>query len=152
MLSLRNLQSLSEILEAKGASGGLAYLNEGVPHRYSAVYRLAGLMLKNVLLHDKAGKLRPEYLAAIPFDSSYCQFVVREGVFRTNDSSNDKRLAGYAYPSIVLSYHSVPLVGRDGVLWGTMSHFDVAPIPLPEDEFELLSDAAPLMARLLVEH
>ena len=62
---VRTLDTLASILDTEGPSSGLAYLNEGVAHRYSAVYRLAGLTLKNVLLHDKSGRLRPEYLAAM---------------------------------------------------------------------------------------
>ena len=147
----RNLQTLSSILDVEGPSNALAFLNEGVAHRYSAVYRLSGLTLKNVLLHDKTGRLRPEYLAAIPFDSSYCQFVVRDGQFRTNNSSIDARLQGYSYPSIALSYHSVPILDPTGNIWGTLSHFDIAPLPLSDDEFELLKEAAPLLATFLVE-
>ncbi|MDM0073804.1 GAF domain-containing protein [Variovorax sp. J2P1-59] len=147
----RTLQTLSSILDADGPSNALAFLNDGVAHRYSAIYRLAGLTLKNVLLHDKTGKLRPEYLAAIPFDSSYCQFVVRDGQFRTDNSSVDARLRGYSYPSIALSYHSVPILNPGGDIWGTLSHFDTAPLPLPDEEFELLKGAAPLLATHLVE-
>ncbi|MDM0109530.1 GAF domain-containing protein [Variovorax sp. J22R24] len=147
----RTLQTLSSILDARGPSDGLAFLNDGVPHRYSAIYRLSGLTLKNVLLHDKTGRLRPEYLAAIPFDSSFCQFVVRDGQFRTDNSAADTRLRGYSYPSIALSYHSVPILNPEGEIWGTLSHFDSAALPLPEEEFELLKGAAPLLARFLVE-
>jgi GAF domain-containing protein len=148
---VRTLDTLSSILDVEGPSSGLAFLNEGVPHRYSAVYRLAGLTLKNVLLHDKTGRLRPEYLAAIPFDSSFCQFVVRDGQFRTDNSSVDARLQGYSYPSIALSYHSVPILNASGEIWGTLSHFDTAPLPLPDEEFEMLKGAAPLLARFLIE-
>ncbi|MGJ7510137.1 guanylate cyclase [Variovorax sp. GT1P44] len=148
---VRTLDTLLSILETEGPSKGLAFLNEGVAHRYSAVYRLAGLTLKNVLLHDKTGRLRPEYLAAIPFDSSYCQFVVRDGQFRTDNSAADTRLQGYSYPSIALSYHSVPILDGAGAIWGTLSHFDTGPVPLPDEEFELLKGAAPMLARFLVE-
>lgn len=148
---VRTLDSLSSILDTEGPSRGLAFLNEGVAHRYSAIYRLSGLTLKNVLLHDKAGRLRPEYLAAIPFDSSYCQFVVRDGQFRTDNSAVDARLKGHCYPSIALSYHSVPILGGGGAIWGTLSHFDTDSVPLPDEEFELLKGAAPLLARFVVE-
>jgi hypothetical protein len=148
---VRTLDTLSSILDSEGPSKALAFLNEGVTHRYSAIYRLSGLTLKNVLLHDKTGRLRPEYLAAIPYDSSYCQFVLRDGQFRTDNSAADERLRGYSYPSIALSYHSVPILDGGGAIWGTLSHFDTAPVLLPDEEFELLKGAAPLLAPFLVE-
>ena len=125
----RNLETLSAILHAEGPAAALAYLNEGVPHRYSAVYRFAGPMLRNVLLHDKAGEMRPEYLAAVPFDKSFCQFVLRDSSFRTDDSAADPRLEGHPYQGVVVSYHSVPLVRNAGELGGTLRHFGMAPLP-----------------------
>jgi GAF domain-containing protein len=147
----RDLETFSAVLHGEGPAAALAYLNEGVPHRYSAVYRFAGPMLRNVLLHDKAGEMRPEYLAAVPFDKSFCQFVLRDSSFRTDDSAADPRLEGHPYQGVVVSYHSVPLVSNVGELWGTLSHFDMAPLPLSDDEFELLQSAARLLPSFLAE-
>ena len=151
MVSSRDLEKFSSILATGGPEAALAYLNEGVPHRYSAVYRFAGPMLRNVLIHDKEGKMRPEYLAAVPFDQSFRQFVLRDSSFRTDDSSTDPRLDGHPYQGVVVSYHSVPLVTVAGELWGTLSHFDMAPLPLSDEEFELLQSAAELLPGFLVE-
>lgn len=147
----RNLKTFSAVLHDSGLATALAYLNEGVPHRYSSVYRFAGPMLRNVLLHDKAGKMRPEYLAAVPFDQSFCQFVHRDSSFRTDDSSADPRLEGHPYQGVVVSYHSVPLLNNAGELWGTLSHFDMTSLPLSDDEFQLLQGAAKLLPSFLVE-
>lgn len=37
-------------------------------------------------------------------------------------------------------------------VWGTLSHFDTASLPLSDDEFELLKSAAKLMPSFLIEH
>jgi GAF domain-containing protein len=147
----RNLETFSAVLHAEGPEAALAYLNEGVPHRYSAVYRFAGPMLRNVLLHDKAGEMRPEFLVAVPFDQSFCQFVLRDGSFRTDDSATDPRLKDHPYRGVVVSYHSVPLTTSAGDLWGTLSHFDMTPLPLSDVEFELLQAAARLLPGFLAE-
>jgi GAF domain-containing protein len=147
----RNLETFSAVLHAEGPEAALAYLNEGVPHRYSAVYRFAGPMLRNVLLHDKAGEMRPEFLVAVPFDQSFCQFVLRDGSFRTDDSAADPRLEDHPYRGVVVSYHSVPLTTSVGDLWGTLSHFDMTPLPLSDAEFELLQVAARLLPGFLAE-
>jgi GAF domain-containing protein len=137
----RNVDQFKAALDAGGATAALAFLNAGVPHRYSAVYRLEAGKLTNVLLHDKAGEVRPEFLAVVPFETSFCQFVIRDGAFRTSDSTTDHRLDGHPYQGVMVSYHGVPIV-MDGEVWGTMCHFDVKVLPLAEAEFELLRDAA----------
>lgn len=147
----RDLQAFSAVLETEGPSAALAWLNAGVPHRYSAAYRFAGPVLRNVLLHDKEGRMRPEFLMAVPFDKSYCQYVRRDSAFRTDDAAADTRLEGHAYRGVVVSYHSVPLLSPSGDLWGTLSHFDAAALPLPDEEFALLEGAARLMAPVLAE-
>ncbi|CAN7764567.1 hypothetical protein LJR178_005186 [Variovorax sp. LjRoot178] len=38
-----------------------------------------------------------------------------------------------------------------GELWGTLSHFAMASLPLSDDEFELLQSAARLLPSFLVE-
>ncbi|OUM04075.1 hypothetical protein [Variovorax sp. JS1663] len=147
----RDLETFSAVLRAEGPAAALAYLNEGVPHRYSAIYRFAGLKLQNVFLQDKLGEMRPQYLATVPFDQSFCQFVRRDSAFRTDNSAVDPRLEGHPYQGVVVSYHSVPVVSDAGELWGTLSHFDMASLPLCDDEFELMQGAAKLLPSFLVE-
>ena len=92
MAYLRTSDVLSAVLAESGPAAALAYLNEGVPHRFTAIYRFAGPILHNVLLHDKAGRMRPDFLAVVPFTRSFCQFVVKDGAFRTDNSVADPRL------------------------------------------------------------
>ena len=141
MSSKRDFKFLSTLLTAQGPEAALAYLNEGVPHRYSAVYRVDDAILRNVLLHDKQGEVRPEFLAEVPFESSFCQFVLRDGAFRTDDSGSDSRLDGHPYQGVMVCYHGVPLIDNADRLVGTLCHFDVAPHGLSDAEFELLQKA-----------
>ena len=60
---VRTPDAVSAVLATSGPAAALAYLNEGVPHRFSAIYRFAGPILHNVFLHDKAGRMRPDFLA-----------------------------------------------------------------------------------------
>jgi len=91
--------------------------------------------------------MRPQFLIAVPFKQSFCQFVLRDQVFRTDDSGNDERLVGHPYRGVVVSYHSVPVINHEGALWGTMSHFDMSRHPLAESEFELLQMAARVLSK-----
>lgn len=142
---MRTLDDLRKAFTEGGIAATLEYLNRGVPHRYTAIYRFDGELLRNVFLHDKLDQVRPEFLLAVPFQHSFCQFVLRDQAFRTEDSRNDKRLDGNPSQGVVVSYHSVPLTADDGSLWGTLSHFDMQPLALPDDEFQLLEKTAHLL-------
>lgn len=143
---MRTLEDLRSALSEGGPGALLEYLNAGVAHRYTAVYRFDGDLLRNVLLCDKLDQIRPDFLLAVPFKHSFCQFVLRDQAFRTEDSRQDRRLDGNPYQGVVISYHSVPLtVDERGSLWGTLSHFDMHSLALPDDEFALLQGAASLL-------
>jgi len=145
MTSTRDIGIFSATLETRGPEAALAYLNEAVPHRYSAVYRVDGGMLRNIFLYDKQHEARPEFLAVVPFEVSFCQFVLRDGAFRTVDSGTDSRLEGHPYQGVMVSYHGVPLTDAAGSLIGTLCHFDVTAHGLADDEFELLQRAAKVL-------
>lgn len=146
MLQARSFATFSSVLKSRGAAAALAYLNDGVPHRFSGVYRIDGENLRNVLLVDKQGQMRPAFLEVVPMDASFCQFVVRDGLFRTNNSAADVRLDGHPYQGVVVSYHAVPLIDPDRELVGTLSHFDLIERSIEDDEFELLYQAGHLLS------
>ena len=151
MPSAQDLEAFSQILKTKGLAGGLAFLNEGVPHRYTAIFRFAGLILKNVCLHDAQGQRLPPFLSAMPLNKSLAQFI-RPGIpFRTDDSSRDARFAGHAYEDMMISYHGTALVLAGGRLWGTLCHFDFSPMPLRDEAFEFLESVAPIVASFAVD-
>ncbi|MDM0047904.1 hypothetical protein [Variovorax sp. J22R115] len=59
---------------------------------------------------------------------------------------------GHALRGIVISYHRVPVLdAASGRLWGTVSHFDMRSLRLPDNEFELLRHAAASMHRHLAD-
>lgn len=146
MIVNRDFSAFSAVLKSKGAGTALAYLNHGVPHRFSGIYRIEGANLRNVLLFDKLAEMRPTFLDVVPMDASFCQFVVRDGLFRTNNSGQDKRLDGHPYQGVVVSYHAVPVVDPDRALIGTLSHFDLVERSISDTEFELLYQAGHLFA------
>jgi len=112
-----------------------------VPHRFSAIYRLVNDRFLNLLLYDKLGETIPPYLSVIPFDLSFCQFVLGDGFFSTDDSAEDRRLDGHPYQGVMVCYHGVPIVSDSGELVGTLCHFDLVQRTLPEAEFTLLKSS-----------
>lgn len=128
-------------LQAHGPAG-LNILNARVPHRYTAIYELADGHLRNLFLHDKLGEVVPEFLQTVPFEDSFCQFVLRDGVFATSDSGKDGRLAGHKYQGVMVSYHGVPLLDNRSELFGTLCHFDVLSHGLADSELSFMHRAA----------
>jgi hypothetical protein len=143
------VQHFMTTCESKGLTEALASLNSRVPHRYTAVYRLDGALLRNVELVDKAGEARPEFLEAVPLGTSFCQFVLRDGVFLTSNSAHDDRLEGHPYKGVMVAYHGVPIPRPEGGLFGTLCHFDVLEQPLSDAEFENLRGVARVLPAFL---
>lgn len=142
---VREYQALLEI----DGPAGLGYLNARVPHRYSAVYQLSSGVLHNLFIFDKQGEVLPEFLEAVPLQDSFCQFVLRDGVFSTVDTAADRQLDGHKYQGAIGSYHGLPLLDNFGELFGTICHFDTALHPLSDEEFEVLRHAARVLPRYL---
>lgn len=133
---IRTATDYVDVAAREGIAAVLVELNRRVSHRYTAVYRLEdGQMLRNVELIDKEDELRPEFLAKVPLETSFCQFVLRQGRFLTDDSSLDDRLNGHPYKGVMMAYHGVPVVDGGGSLIGTLCHFDVQRRPLTDEEF-----------------
>lgn len=147
---VNDLNTFTSVLRAAGPAAALGYLNAGVGQRFSAVYRFSGRELTNVLLFDKRKEAKPDFLAVVPFERSYCQYVQRDRDFRTNDSAADPRLHRHPYQGLIVSYHSVPILMASTTLWGTLSHFDLEAMELAEEEFALLKSAARVLPPFLV--
>ncbi|WP_137920905.1 guanylate cyclase [Hydrogenophaga sp. 2FB] len=145
------LEQLHAALEEDGLDGALKLLNQSTEHRYTAVYLLRDSLLKNVALYDKAGEVKPEYLAEVPLGVSFCQFVLREGQFLTSNSGTDDRLNGHPYQGVMVSYSGVPVTDTQGKLCGTLCHFDVVQRTLSDQNYELLQQAAKVFSNFLAQ-
>ena len=136
------------LLETEGPAA-LGYLNARVPHRYTAVYRLADGTLRNIHIYDKLGEITPEFLQEVPLQDSFCQFVLKDGMFSTCDCAADSRLDGHKYQGTMGSYHGLPILDNAGELFGTICHFDTERFALSDEEFEVFKQAAKLLPRYL---
>lgn len=142
------LEAYKALLAATGPAG-LDFLNARVPHRYTGVYRLDGAVLRNVHLFDKQGVVTPDFLATVPLQESFCQFVMRDGGFSSRDTACDPRLDGHKYQGVMGSYHGLPLLDNQGQLYGTLCHFDTERFPLPDEEYALLQKVARVLPAYL---
>jgi len=138
------LQEYRLLLETHGPAG-LNFLNSRVPHRYTGIFRLHEGALYATFLHDKLGEVIPEFLQVVPLQDSFCHLTMREGVFRTADSTHETSLDGHKYQGVLRSYIGLPLVDNQGALYGTICHFDEQALVLADTEFEIFRKASKLL-------
>lgn len=137
-------------LRNQGIDAALGVLNRTIRHRYSAVYWMADAQrLANIGFFDKQQEAIPPNLRSVVYNQSFCQFAIRDGQFRTENSSLDTRLDGNAYQGVLNSYHAVPLVAAQGQVLGTICHFDTAARSLDDEDFELLRLVAEVFVHYL---
>lgn len=127
------------VLRKQGLNAALGVLNRTIGHRYTAVYWMPDAQrLVNAGFFDKSGEALPANLRSVAYNQSFCQFAIRDGQFRTENSSRDTRLDGHAYQGVLNSYHAVPLISAQGEVLGTISHFDTVALSLDDEDFQLL--------------
>lgn len=133
------------LLLAEGLSPAMEALNRGVPHRYTGIFQVIESQLINVFLYDKQHQIRPEALAVVALDNSFCQFVLRDGSLLVDNSMHDERLLASSFRGVVVAYHGVPVTDHRGGLYGTLCHFDLVEQGLAPAQFELLQAAGSLL-------
>lgn len=138
------LQEYRLLLETQGPAG-LNFLNSRVPHRYTGIFRLHEGALYSTFLHDKLGEIIPEFLQVVPLQDSFCHLTMRNGMFKTADSTHEPSLEGHKYQGVLRSYVGLPLVNNQGHLYGTICHFDEQSLVLADEEFEIFRKAAKLL-------
>ena len=130
--------------DSGGLYGALRYLNARTTFRYTAIYRLDGQMMRNIHLYDRRGE-NPTSLSEVPLGDSFCQFVLQDNGFNTVNSADDARLLGHPYQGVLNSYFGLPLSRKAGTIYGTLCHFDVEPMMIPDGEIPLLEAVSPVL-------
>ncbi len=101
-------------------------------------------MLRNAIFYDREN---PELDSCedIPVLASYCVFVRDSGApFLTKNARHDVRLDNHLKQNTVQSYCGVPLINREGHMFGTICHFDFKPGRIDDLDVELLEYMASL--------
>jgi hypothetical protein len=140
------LARFAQALANEGLAAALAVLNEGVPHRFTALTRIDREWLRPIELFDKAGQPPEGFVTGVKLPDSFCRHTMEQGSFSTDDSRTDARLEHSPYQGVVISYLSVAVRDAAGIARGTLCHFDLVTHTCPEEELGLLHRAAALLA------
>ena len=142
-------QAIAQAFSAGGVDAGLRAMNAGVAHRYSGIFALDGELLRNTHMFDKLGEVKPEALEVVVLKDSFCQIVLCEGFFLTDNTQQDRRLDYSPFQGVVMSYHGVPLLNDRGDLHGTLCHFDLVEQTISDEELACLQFTAKLVPSYL---
>lgn len=147
----RELQQLISILKHRGLKSGLQWLNDRVPHRWTAIYMLDNAVMTNQFIVDKKKDPDVGNLAAVPLKDSFCQFAMRDGKFvkENTGTDDDIRLDGHIYKGVLNSYVGLPLMANSDLIYGTFCHFDIEPLKISDAEFAFLQHVARLLPSYL---
>ena len=143
------LDHLEEILNTQGLHSALAFLNQRVSHRFTAIYRLDKNDLEMIELIDKRNDPNTAPLSRVPFLQSFCEVAIRDGSLVTSNSMLDHRLDARPNQGIITSYVGLPLMQSEGNLYGTLCHYDYDEQSISDDEFAFLQQAAGLIIHSL---
>jgi GAF domain-containing protein len=141
------ISRLNDFLARGEVRPAVAFLNSLTPHRFTSLFRFDESTLRNLVFYDRE---QPEVRTCkdISVLSSYCVFVRdTNAAFAIANAREDDRLGNHPKRQEVQSYCGVPLVNREGKMYGTACHFDFKPGGVAARDVELLE----CLARLLPE-
>ncbi len=139
------LRNLKAAFTQGGVRGAVAFLNSLTHQRFTSLYRFDGPTLRNITFFDRENP-DVDSCEDIPVEASYCVFVRDlSAAFTVSDAKRDERVANHPKRAVVQSYCGVPLLDRDGKMFGSICHFDFTPGQISDRDVELLE----YMARLL---
>lgn len=147
-ISLQVLSAqLTRVLARDGLRAALIFLNGLTDFRFTALYRFEHDTLHNLIFYDRENPT-VQTSADIPVLASYCVFVRElQQRFATDDSLDDARVRNHPKRREVRAYCGVPLIDRNGYVFGSVCHFNIAAMPTHERDVELLET----LSRLLKE-
>jgi GAF domain-containing protein len=144
----RARSELKSILAERGVRGAVEFLNSLTPHRFTSLFRFDGETLRNLTFFDRENPGQ-ETCDEIPVTASYCVFVRDSGAtFSVHDAPGDARVKDHAKRDTVQCYCGVPLLDRNGRMFGSICHFDLKPGRISALDVELME----AMAGMLQNH
>jgi hypothetical protein len=129
------------IVRSRGIHDGLRFLNDRTPHRFTAIYRYDGDMLRSVHFYDQfTPSLRKG--ADVKMVDAYCALVGERRAGVQFADINVDRSIDLKPDSPVVSYCGALITDDNGKPYGTLCHFDTKPAQHREDDIPILEAIA----------
>lgn len=137
-----------KLLAADGLRYALYSILRLTDYRFISVFRFEDGMIRSVAHVDREDLLVLETDASAE-SASYCCYVrTEDGPFAVVDSTLDSRVEGHDKQQVLRAYCGIPLSSPDGVLLGTLCHYDTVPRDPAQLNTELLAKVASMIAQM----
>ena len=134
--------TFSGMLDAVGVRDALVYLLELSEYRFIGIFRLENAKARAVIHYDRENP-HVMFVDEVPDAATYCCFVQNSNnVFSTADALGDARLLDHPARKVIRSYCGIPVMDPDGVILGTLCHYDLVPRDPDKLDLQLLLQAA----------
>lgn len=142
-------RNFSAMLESRGINDALRHLNSMTPFRFTAVYKVDGLSISNLLMFDRESGFSDDPSPSRISDT-FCIWVHETmSVVQLEDSLTDPRAIGHPKRNVIRSYCGGPVRNPDGVLIGTLCHFAYEPHLDTMPAVEVLAEICPMLAPMV---
>lgn len=141
------LHVFAKTLDSQGLRPALVYLRGLTDYRFVGIFRFENGHTVSVAHVDRDDPTAV-WTDDEPTDSTYCCSVRdTNGAFVTADAMLDPRTEGHAKSDVVSAYCGIPIMDSEGVLFGTLCHYDTVPRDPEELDLSLLLRAASRLAQ-----
>ncbi len=141
------LAKFSATLAASNVRNALAYLLSLTTYRFIAIFTFHDGLGHAAVYYDRENP-QDEYIPPVIDSSTYCCYVRdSQGVFMTANAMLDARTAGHPSREIVPAYCGVPILDPEGVILGTLCHYDIVPRDPEQVDLPLMLSVASALAR-----
>lgn len=135
------------ILRTKGARDALGYLVGLSSYRFIGIFRFENGKANAAIHYDRENPAQTS-AQEVPDTATYCCFVRdSRGVFMTANAMADPRLLEHPARAAVAAYCGVPVMDPEGVLLGTLCHYDLVPRDPEQLDLALIVEVASTLAR-----
>lgn len=137
----------SATLVASNVRNALAYLLSLTTYRFIAIFTFQDGLAHAVIYYDKENP-QDEYTQQTMDSSTYCCSVRdSQGVFMTANAMLDARTKDHPQREIIPAYCGIPILDAEGVILGTLCHYDVVPRDPEQIDLPLMLSVASALAR-----
>lgn len=132
----------TKLLHTDGVRAALYSLLRLTDYRFISIFRFQDGMATSAVHVDRED-LSVQQASEVPDTATYCCYVRDgNGAFVTADALTDSRTTNHAAREAVRAYCGIPIMDPEGVLIGTLCHYDLAPRDPEQLDLELLLQAA----------
>ena len=137
----------SATLAASNVRHALAYLLSLTTYRFIAIFTFQNGLAHAAIYYDKENP-QDEYTQQVIDSSTYCCYVRdSQGVFMTANAMLDARTTDHPKRESLPAYCGIPILDAEGVILGTLCHYDVVPRDPEQVDLPLMLSVASALAR-----